>query len=527
MSEYTDIKFGKEARDALMRGAKQLYDTVSISLGPRGRNVVINRNFDIDVLHDGVKISRFVVPEDKFEKTGSDLVREAAEQQVSRIGDGTTLVTVLAYHIAREALTLIDSGINAMSLRQSLEKGRDILIDEINRLSKKIKTEKEKIQVAIVASGDEQLGEMIGKTYHKIGADGIITADESKLNETKLEHQEGITIDHGYMSPYFITDGRTLTATIRKAWILFVERDLDDVYEIVEFVDSQMKPKKERNLVIIAKSVTGAALASLIETKRRGLMNILCVKTPSFGKYQREMLDDIAIMCGGTVNSEVSQKTLKDIDFKYLGYADIVKSSRDSTTIIGNKGNKKEIVDRIASIRKLLKEADTDLDQEKLKERLSKMTGGVYVIKTGGATEIEMKERRERVDDAIKATKAAIQSGIVPGGEVTFLTAGKKLTAKNTDEEYAFRILKDAIEKPFEKLLSNAGLDKGYFKAKLESLDYGFGVNVNTGVVENLIDTGIVDPAVVLTEAIRSAVSVAVLLITSDAVSVIVKDEEK
>ena len=522
---FTEHKYNKEARDAIMRGAEKVYKLVATTQGPRGRNIAVNQGFDISILHDGLKVSRFVNPKDKFEAIGTQILREASEKQASLVGDGTTLTIVLGYQIAKEAMVLIDSGINPMALIEGLKKGRDILIEEIRRLSKPIETEKEKIQIATVASEDPKLGEMIGQTYHKIGVEGVITADESKSHETTLEHQEGISIDRGFISPYFITDIRSLTATIKDAHILFLEKELEDIYEFLPFVESVLKPNNIRNLVIIAKDIKGNALASLIETKRKGMMNILCVKSPSFGRYQQEMLGDIATMCGGTVVDEASGKLLKDIPFEYLGFASTVKASRESTTILENKGNIKAIKDRIMAIKTLLKDPESDLDQEKLRERLSKMTGGVYVIKTGGATELEMSERKERVDDAILATKAAIQEGIVPGGEVAFLTARNKLITENESEEYAFRILGQAIEKPFHKLLTNAGLKPDYFLAKLEDKPFGWGEDVTDLKLKDLLEAGIVDPTMVLTEALRSAISVATLLITSEGASTV--NEEK
>ena len=523
---YTSHKYNKEARDSLMAGAKQVYDLVAVTLGPRGRNVAIHKGFDVQFLHDGLKTSRFVNPEDRFESVGAFTLREAAEKHVSAVGDGTTLTIVLGYHIAKEAMTLIDSGVNAMSLKNGLEKGRDLLIDEVKRLSKPIQTKEEKIQIATISSEDLKLGEMIGETYHQIGVDGVITADESQSNETTLEHQEGISIDHGYMSWKFITDIATLTAVVKDAHILLLDRELEDIYELLPFIEEQLKPKQIRNLVIIAKDVTGTAMASILETKRQGKMNLLCVKSPSFGKYQREMLEDIAIMTGGSVLDDADGKLIKDLIFEDLGFAEVVKSSKDSTIILGNKGNSKAIKQRIASIKLLMQEADTDIDREKLKERLAKMTGGVYVIKTGGATEIEMGERKERVEDSILATRAAIAGGIVPGGEITLLNARKVLQAQGQDEEYAFRILSNAVKKPFEKLLSNAGVNHAYYLAKLEDKPFGFGVDVLDLQVKNLIESGIIDPTLVITEALRSAVSVAILLLSSDGISVVLEEEK-
>jgi len=525
MANYTKTLIGKESFDFIMSGAKEVFDLVATSQGPRGKNIAINKGYDVEIQHDGLKISRWVNPEDKFENIGAMLLREAAEKQATEVGDGTTLTIVLGYQIAKEAKVLIESGVNPMQLTRGLERGRDILIEEIKKLSKEITTEKEKIEVATISSEDPKLGQMIGSTYHKIGVDGVITADESKGFDTELEHQEGITIDHGFMSWKFITDPRTLTATVKDAYILFLDRDLDDIYDLLPFIESQLKPKNVRNLVIIANDVKGTALASLTETKRQGMMNLLCVKAPSFGKYQREMLEDLAVMCGGKVLD--MDKPLKEATFEDLGYAESIKSSKDSTTILGNKGNLGEIKTRIEALKTLLDDPESDLDKEKLKERVSRMTGGVYVIKVGGATEPEMTERIERVDDAIKATRAAIQGGIVPGGEVALLSARIKLEPTDENEEFAFRILKRAVEQPFNMLVGNAGLNPGYYLAKLEDKPFGFGLDVVDLQIKDMVASGIVDPTLVVTEALRSAVSVGILLITNGGISVLQQEEKQ
>ena len=524
---YTKALKGRKARHALMRGAKKVYAPVVTTLGPRGKNIVVNKGFDNVVLHDGVKVSRFVSPKDPFEKAGADILKEAAEEHVSNVGDGTTLTIALGYHIAKEAMTLIDSGVNAMSLRKGLEAGRDILVGQIEKLSKSIKSEEDKINVATVSAQDPELGKMIGETYHKIGLEGVIVADDGKTNETILEHEEGISIDKGYLSPYFVTTPRNMTAVIKDSHILITDRELDDVYEFLDFVEKVLKPKGVKKLTIIAGDVQGTLLASLVKTKMDGLMSLLAVKAPSFGNYKKELLEDIAIMTGGSFIADDSQKRLGEVVFDDLGFADQIKSSKDSTTIIGNRGDLKTIKTRISSIKHQIKNPDTEFDGEKLKERLSKMTGGVYVIRTGGATEMEMTERKERVDDAILATRSAIVSGIVPGGEVTFLKVKEALTPKTPDEEYAFRILSSAIQKPFEKLLTNAGLDPGYFRAKLEDHPFGYGVDVTDGQVKDLMEEGIVDPTEVLTEALISAVSVAILLLTSDGVTAVINEDKK
>lgn len=521
---YTKELLGKKARHALLRGAKRVYNTVSTTLGPKGRNIVVNKGYDIEVLHDGVKVGRYTSPHDKFEKAGADIIKEAAEKHVLNVGDGTTLTVTLGYNIAKEAMTLIDSGVDAMSLRKGLEKGRDILISEIEKLSKPVKTEDDKINVATISAQSKELGEMIGSTYHKIGLDGVIVPDEGNTNETVLEHEEGITIDKGYISSYFVTNPRNMTATVKDARILITDRELDDIYEFLDFAKKVLEPKKERNLVIIAGDATGTFLASLIETKKRGLMNVSIIKAPAVGQYKKELLEDIAIMTGGNFISDDSHKRLDEVVWEDLGFAEQVQSSADATTILGNKGDLKLIKDRIASVKHQISNPKGELDTEKLKERLSKMNGGVYVIRTGGSTELEISEKKERVEDAILATRNAIMTGIVPGGEVTFLKVRHALKATTVEEDYAFRILTSAIQKPFYKLLGNAGLDAGYYMAKLEDKPFGFGVDVTDGKVKDMIKSGIIDPAGVLTEALRSAISAAILILTSDGITAIYEE---
>ncbi len=524
---HTKELVGKKARHALLKGAGRVYTAVSTTLGPRGRNVIVNKGYDIEVLHDGVKVSRYVAPKNKHESAGAVLLREAAEKHVASVGDGTTLTTILGYHIVKEAMTLIDSGIDAMALPPALEKGRDIIISEIKKLAKPIKTKKQKIQVASISAHDPYLGELIGSIYHKIGLDGVIVADDGGIGESTVEHEEGISISNGYLSPYFINNPQDMTANVRNSYILITDRELDDVYEFLDFVEKVLKPKKIRNLTVIAGDVKGTLLAAMIDSKKKGMMNFLAIKAPSFGAYRKELLDDIAVMTGGKFIEDDSQKRLGELEFDDLGYASFIKAKRESTTIRGNKGSLKEIRARVKMIKNLIKKQDKEFDSEKLQERLSKITGGVYVIRTGGSTELEIAERKERVDDAILATKSAIISGIVPGGEITFLKAREALKPTNDYEEYAYRILTRAIEEPFKKLLKNAALDPGYFMAKLEDRPFGWGVDVIDGEIKNMIREGIIDPADVLIEGLRSAVSVAILMLTGDvAIALYVKKQK-
>ena len=523
---YTTELLGKEARHTALKGAKRVYDAVSTTLGPRGKNVIINKGFDVEVLHDGVKVARFIKPKNKDEKAGADILKEAAERHVDKVGDGTTLTIILGYHIAKEAMTLIDSGVNAMGLKEGLEKGRDIIIKEIDKLSKPIKTEQQKIQVASISAQDKELGHMIGSTYHKIGLDGVIVADESKLDETILEHEDGISINNGYVSPYFVTNPQNMTATIKDCYLLITDGELEDQYEFVDFVKNVLEPNKIRNLAVIAGDVRGLLLASMIMTKQKGMMNLLAIKAPAFGQYRKEILEDIAVMTGGKLLHDDSQIKLGELTLEDLGHCSHIKANKETTTILGNDGDKKVMKTRISSIKHQMKNPDSKFELEKLRERLSKMTGGVYVIKTGGSTEIEMAERKERVEDAILATRSAIVSGIVPGGEVTFLTVKNALKGKGEEEKYAYRILSNAIQEPFKKLLSNAGLNDGYYSAKLEDLPFGSGVDVTDGKIKDMVKEGIIDPADVLKEGLRSAVSVAILLLTSNA-AVSIHEEKK
>ena len=525
MKHSTQI-VSKKARHALLRGAKKVYIPVSTTLGPRGRNVIVHKGFDVEVLHDGVKVSRYISPKNMYENAGAILLREAAEKHVASVGDGTTLTTILGYHIIKEAMTLIDSGVDAMALREALEKGRDIIIEEIDKLTKPIKTKKQKIQVASISANNAHLGDLIGSIYHKIGLDGVIVADDGGIGKSTVDHEEGISISKGYISPYFINNLQDYTANVRNSHILITDRELDDIYEFLDFVEKVLKPKNIRNLTVIAGDIKGTLLASMIETKRKGMMNLLAIKAPAFGTYRKELLDDIAIMTGGRFIEDDSQKRLGELELEDLGYASIVRSKGESTTIRGNKGGLKQIKERIRTIKGLIKKQDKEFDTEKLQERLSKMTGGVYVIRTGGSTELEIAEKKERVDDAIMATKSAIKSGIVPGGEITFLNVKEALKPENPDEEYAYRILSSAIEEPFNKLLKNAALDPGYFKAKLEDRPFGWGVDVTDGNIKNLIKEGIIDPADVLKEGLRSAVSVAILMLTGH-VAVVMHEEKK
>lgn len=522
--KYSRSAFGRKARKLLLAGANEVYKTLSTTLGPRGRNVVLWQYHQTRVQHDGVTCSRYVNPKDPFENAGATIIKQAAQRQVDVVGDGTTVTVVLAMQIAREAEKIIESGINPMALRSGLETGRDLVVEEIAKLSKAIKTKKEKIEIANIAAEDKVLGELIGETLHKVGLEGIVTADRASGTETFVEHQEGMQIDSGYKTPYFITNPRSMTATVREARVLVTDYTLDNIYDLVPLIDGLTK--ESRNIVIICEDIEGSALASILQSKMKGKLNALAIKVPSFN--QVENLQDIAVVLGASFISKEAKHDLKKVTPEHLGGAEKITSSREATIITGGEGSKKSIKERISSIRNQIKDEESDFDKEKLKERLAKLTGGVYIVRVGGHTEIEIDEKQERANDAILATRAAIEEGIVPGGEIIYLPITQALDKpKDENEEYAFRILKKALEKPFDKLITNAGLDSGRMKAAIERREFGWGIDVIDGKLKKLEDEGIIDPAKVSKEAIRNAVSVAVQIITSDGIVCEIVEEEK
>lgn len=517
--KYSKTQFNERARKSLIEGAREVYKAVSTTLGARGRNVVIWKKYHTKVIHDGVKTAIEINPKDPFKDAGASILKQAAQRQVDEVGDGTTVAVVLGYAIASEALKIVESGVNPMALRGSLEKGKDLLVKRIAELSKPVKTKEEKIQVATISSEDEELGKMIGETYEKAGVEAVITAEQVTGPDTFIEHQEGMQIDSGYKTEYFITNPKSMTATVTKPRVLVTDYKLDNVYEMIPLLNNSVE-NKEMSLVVIAEDIEGNVLATLIKNKMEGRMQLLAVKAPSF--QTENVLQDIATVVGAKFISSKAKMDLKEVTVDDLGFAERITSTKDATVIIGGGGKPQAVKERIKSLKEQLKDEDNGFQKEKLKERLARLTGGVYVVKVGGNTEVEAEERKERVDDAILATKAAIEGGIIPGGEVIFLSAREVLKPTNENEDYAYRILNRALEKPFNKLVENAGYDAGEMRSRLKD---GMGIDVTTGELVDLVDKGIVDPAKVAKEAIRNAVSVAVSLITSDAV--ICEYEEK
>jgi chaperonin GroEL len=522
---YSKAVFNEKARRLLIDGAREVYKAVSTTLGARGRNVVIHAQHHTKVIHDGVKTAQEINPKNPFKNAGAQILKQAAQRQVDTVGDGTTVAVILGYAIAKETLKIIESGINPMGLKNALVRGVDKIVDKLKKLSTPIKNVEEKIQIATISSEDKELGKMIGETYHKAGVDAVITAEQITGSDTFIDHQEGMQINSGYKSEWFITNPKSMTATVTKAKILVTDYKLDNIHDLLPLINNMIE-KSERNLVVIAEDIEGSMLASLITNKMKGSLNCLVLKAPSYDRDN--VLQDIAVTIGANFISKESTtpEKFKELKIEDLGYADRVTSTKDATVIVEGGGNKKEITERIKSIKNQIKEEDNEFKKEKLKERLAKLTGGVYVIKVGGATEIEAEEKYERADDAIKATASAIEEGIIPGGEIAFLGIMNNVQSENEEEEYAYRILKRALERPFKKLVENAGYNSGVMMTKVNP-EKAIGIDVTTGEVVNMYEEGIIDPTKVATEAIRNAISVANAIITSDGIISILNDKEE
>lgn len=516
--KYSQEIYAIKARNKLLKGARRVYRAVSTTLGNKGRNVVIHKNHKTDVIHDGVKVAQEVNPQNEYEAAGAQIIKQAAQKQVETVGDGTSVVIILAYEIARNAQKIINSGVNPMQLRNALEEGRDVIIKKIKQHSNKIETKKQKIQVATIASQSDFLGELIGDVYNKAGSDAVVVAEQITSSETFIDHQEGMQLDSGWKSEYFITNPAQMTATINNAYILVTDYKLNNIYDLQPLLTNVIDENKKINIVIFAEDIEGNVLATMAANKLKGTVQFLAVKAPSYKPEQQ--LADLAIMVDATFISKDAGIDLKKLTIDSMGRADRVTSSKDATVIIGGKGDKKLIKDRITALKKLRDQEENEFQKEKLTERIAKMTGGVYTIKVGGHTEVEAKDKYERVDDAIKATRAALETGIVPGGEVIYLTALESLNIPKDDmQAYAYKILQEALKSPFRKLVKNAGFDSGEMLAMLKmQMDDKLGIDLNDGEIKNMLEAGIIDPTEVSVEAINNAVSVAGALITSDVI---------
>lgn len=521
------IKYGADARKKLLYGVNKLADAVATTLGPKGRNVALDKKWGApNVVHDGVTVAKEIELEDVFENMGAQLVKEAASKTADVAGDGTTTATVLAQALVQEGIKMITAGANPMMMQRGLEKASEYVVEELKKLSKKI-TLDDASSVATISAGDPKLGKLIADALKAVGGkDGVVTVEEGKGLETTVDHKEGMQFDRGFASPYFATDTDRMIAEVDDPYILITDKKISAISELLPFLEKFVKVSK--NLVIIADEVEGEALATLVVNKLRGTFNALVVKAPGFGDRRKEMLQDIAILTGGTVISEDLGKKLENVEVEDCGRADKVKSDKENTSIIGGKGDKKEIEARIAQIKREISETTSEFDKEKLQERLAKLSGGVAVINVGAATEIEMKDKKERAIDAVAATKAALEEGIVPGGAVALLNISQRMDSSklklSTDEKIAFDIVKKALERPFMKLMENAGVDPGQLLAKareVASEGMGFDVlkieNVEDAKPIDMVKAGIIDPLKVVRSAVQNAVSVATMILTTEA----------
>jgi len=516
-----DVKFGADAREKLLRGVDILADAVEVTLGPKGRNVVIEKSFGAPrTTKDGVTVAKEIELADKFENMGAQMVREVASKTNDAAGDGTTTATVLARAIVREGSKSVSAGMNPMDLKRGIEKAVEAVVSELKKRSKKVKANEEIAQLGTVsANGDATVGKMIAEAMAKVGNEGVITVEEAKTAETELDVVEGMQFDRGYISPYFITNADKMVAELDEPSILIHEKKLTSLQPMLPILEAVVQ--SGRPLLIIAEEIEGEALATLVVNKLRGGLKVAAVKAPGFGDRRKAMLEDIATVTGGQVISEDLGIKLENVKLNMLGTAKKVRIDKDNTTIIDGAGGKKEIQARVAQIKTQIEETTSDYDKEKLQERLAKLAGGVAVIRVGGATEVEVKEKKDRVDDALNATKAGVEEGMLPGGGTALLYASKILTGMtgdNDDQSQGIQIVRRAIQAPLRQIVENAGVEASIVVGKLlEQKSVTFGFNAQTEQYVDMIEAGLVDPTKVVRTALQNAASVAALLITTEA----------
>ncbi len=525
-----DVRFGGEARQRMLRGVDILNDAVRVTLGPKGRNVVLDKSFGAPrITKDGVTVAKEIELQDKFENMGAQMVREVASKTNDIAGDGTTTATVLAAAIVREGSKAVAAGMNPMDLKRGIDRAVTAVVDELKKRTKKITTPAETAQVgAIAANGETEIGKMISDAMQKVGNEGVITVEEAKGIQTELDVVEGMQFDRGYVSPYFITNAEKMVADLADPYILIHEKKLSGLQPMLPLLESIVQ--SGRPLLIIAEDVEGEALATLVVNKLRGGLKVAAVKAPGFGDRRKAMLEDIAILTGGTVISEDLGIKLENVKLNDLGKAKKVLIEKENTTIVEGGGKKNDIVGRCNQIRAQVEETTSDYDREKLQERLAKLAGGVAVIRVGGSTEVEVKERKDRVDDALHATRAAVEEGIVPGGGVPLARASlilSKLKADNDDQRFGVEIVRKAIQMPLRQIAENAGEDGAVIAGKILDRDeYNWGFDAQTGEFKDLVKSGIIDPTKVVRTALQDAASVAGLLVTTEAM-VAEKPEKK
>ena len=515
-----DVKFSSDARDKMLHGVDILANAVKVTLGPKGRNVVIDKSYGAPrITKDGVTVAKEIELEDKFENMGAQMLREVASKTSDIAGDGTTTATVLAQAIVKEGIKLVAAGMNPMDLKRGIDMAVDEVVKDIARQAKKVKSSEEIAQVGTVAAnGEKEIGQMIAKAMQKVGNEGVITVEEAKSLESELEVVEGMQFDRGYLSPYFITNAEKMVAELDSPYILICEKKLSGLQSLLPLLE--LVVQSGRPLLIIAEDIEGEALATLVVNKLRGGLKVAAVKAPGFGDRRKAMLQDIAVLTSGELISEDLGIKLENVTLQMLGKAKRVTITKDDTTIVSGAGKKPEIDARIAQIKQQIEDTTSDYDKEKLQERLAKLAGGVAVIKVGGSSEIEVKERKDRVDDALNATRAAVEEGIVPGGGVALLWASKSLKVKglNEDQEAGINIIRRALQAPIRQIAENAGVEGSIVVGKVtDRKSASFGYDAQTGEYGDLIGKGIIDPAKVVRVALQDASSVAGLLITTEA----------
>ncbi|MCL4463414.1 MAG: chaperonin GroEL [Firmicutes bacterium] len=522
------IMFREEARRALEKGVNQLADTVKVTLGPKGRNVVLDKKFGSPLItNDGVTIAREIELEDPFENMGAQLVKEVATKTQDVAGDGTTTATLLAQAIIREGIRNVTAGANPMAIKRGIEKAVKVAVDEIKSQSKPVETKEAIAQVASISATDEEIGRLIAEAMEKVGKDGVITVEESKGFTTDLNVVEGMQFDRGYISPYMVTDAEKMQAVLDEPFIMMTDRKIGNIHDSPDL--GKKVVQSGRPLLLVAEDVEGEALATLVVNKLRGTFNCVAVKAPGFGDRRKAMLQDLAILTGGQVISEDLGLDMKNIEISMLGRARQVIVNKEDTVIVGGTGEAAEIKKRINQIRVQIEETTSEFDKEKLQERLAKLAGGVAVIEVGAATEVEMKEKKLRIEDALSATRAAVEEGIVSGGGTAYinaLPALDKIQAEG-DEATGVRIIRRALEEPVRQIAINAGLEGSVIVERVKAEKPGIGYNAATGVYVNMIEAGIVDPAKVTRTALQNAASISAMFLTTEAVVTDKPDENK
>ena len=522
------IQFGEEARRAMQSGVDKLANTVKVTLGPKGRNVILDKKFGSPLItNDGVSIAREIELEDPYENMGAQLVKEVATKTNDVAGDGTTTATLLAQAIIREGLKNVTAGANPILIRNGIRKAVDVAVEEIKNISKPVAGKEDIARVAAISAADEEIGTLISEAMVKVGNEGVITVEESKSMGTELDVVEGMQFDRGYVSPYMATDTEKMEALLDNPLILITDKKISNIQEILPILEQIVQ--NGRKLLIIAEDVEGEAMATLVVNKLRGTFNCVAVKAPGFGDRRKEMLQDIAILTGGEVISEELGRDLKEVTLDMLGQAESVKVTKENTTIVNGKGEKSLIQERIGQIKVQIEETSSEFDKEKLQERLAKLSGGVAVIKVGAATETELKERKLRIEDALAATKAAVEEGIVPGGGTAYVNVINKvaeLTSEVADTQVGINIIVKALEEPMRQIAINAGLEGSVIIEKVKYSEAGIGYDALNDKYVNMLQTGIVDPTKVTRSALQNAASVASTFLTTEAAVVDIPQKE-